>query len=110
MSKMRIYELARELGVDNKVVIDKATELGMSERTLVRRLSELDVPFATIVDRLRQDLAWRYLAEDELSLTQIAFLLGYASPSAFSVAYRRWTGRSPRKGRADFTGKSLRSS
>ncbi|MGE3872156.1 MAG: AraC family transcriptional regulator [Parvibaculaceae bacterium] len=87
-----------------------ATELGMSERTLVRRLSELDVPFATIVDRLRQDLAWRYLAEDELSLTQIAFLLGYASPSAFSVAYRRWTGRSPRKGRADFTGKSLRSS
>lgn len=30
MSKMRIYELARELGVDNKVVIDKATELGMS--------------------------------------------------------------------------------
>ena len=78
-----------------------ATELGMSERTLVRRLAELDMPFTTIVERLRQDLASRYLAEDELSFTQIAFLLGYSNPSAFSVAYKRWTGKSPRKGRAE---------
>ncbi len=78
-----------------------ATELGLSERTLVRRLAELDIPFTTIVERLRQDLAARYLAEDELNFTQIAFLLGYSNPSAFSVAYKRWTGRSPRKGRAE---------
>lgn len=78
-----------------------ATELGMSERTLVRRLTELGMPFATLVDRLRQELASRYLAEDELSFTQIAFLLGYSNQSAFSVAYKRWTGRSPRKGRAE---------
>ncbi|WP_162918654.1 AraC family transcriptional regulator [Taklimakanibacter deserti] len=78
-----------------------ATELGMSERTLVRRLAEINMPFTTIVERLRQDLASRYLAEEELSFTQIAFLLGYSNPSAFSVAYKRWTGRSPRKGRAE---------
>lgn len=78
-----------------------AAELGMSERTLVRRLAELDTPFATIVERLRQDLASRYLAEDELSFTQIAFLLGYSNQSAFSVAYKRWTGRSPRTDRAE---------
>lgn len=78
-----------------------ATELGMSERTLVRRLTELKMPFAGIVERLRQDLASRYLAEDELSFAQIAFLLGYSSQSAFSVAYKRWTGRSPRKVRAE---------
>ena len=78
-----------------------ATELGMSERTLVRRLAELSMTFATIVERLRQDLASRYLAEDELTFTQIAFLLGYSNQSAFSVAYKRWTGKSPREGRAN---------
>ena len=73
-----------------------------------RRLTEL-LPrgqariktFATIVERLRQDLASRYLAEDELTFTQIAFLLGYSNQSAFSVAYKRWTGKSPREGRAN---------
>jgi AraC-like DNA-binding protein len=78
-----------------------AAELGMSERTLVRRLTALNRPFATIVDRLRRDLASRYLAEDELSFTQIAFLLGYSNQSAFSVAYKRWTGRSPSRDRTD---------
>lgn len=78
-----------------------AIELRMSERTLVRRLTELGMPFATLVDSLRRDLASRYLAEDELSFAQIAFLLGYSNQSAFSVAYKRWTGRSPRKGRAE---------
>ena len=46
-------------------------------------------------------LASRYLGEEELSFTEIAFLLGYSNPSAFSVAYKRWTGRSPRTSRAD---------
>jgi AraC-like DNA-binding protein len=78
-----------------------ATELGMSERTLVRRLAELDLTFASILARLRQDLVSRYLAEDELTFTQIAFLLGYSNQSAFSVAYKRWTGKSPREGRAN---------
>lgn len=78
-----------------------ATEFAMSERTLMRRLAELNMTFAGMVERLRQDLASRYLAEDKLTFTQIAFLLGYSNQSAFSVAYKRWTGRSPREGRAN---------
>jgi AraC-like DNA-binding protein len=74
-----------------------ATELGMSERTLMRRLAAFDTSFAEILERLRNDLAMRYLAQDELSFTHIAFLLGYANQSAFSVACRRWTGSSPRE-------------
>ncbi len=77
-----------------------ATELGMSERTLVRRLGELGTSFAEILDSLRKDLAFRYLAQDSLSFTHIAFLLGYANQSAFSVAFRRWTGKSPRQMRS----------
>jgi len=77
-----------------------ATELGMSERTLMRRLGELDTSFASILEGLRKDLAAKYLAQDNLSFTHIAFLLGYANPSAFSVACKRWTGKSPREVRA----------
>jgi AraC-like DNA-binding protein len=78
-----------------------ATELGMSERTLMRRLSEHHTSFAAVVDRLRQGLAKRYLAQPKLSFTHIAFLLGYATPSAFSAACKRWTGKSPRDVRSN---------
>jgi AraC-like DNA-binding protein len=74
-----------------------AAELGMSERTLVRRLAELGTSFADIVDRLRHDLARKYLGQRDLSLTHIAFLLGYSNQSAFSSACRRWTGKAPRE-------------
>jgi AraC-like DNA-binding protein len=77
-----------------------AAELGMSERTLVRRLAELGTSFADIVDRLRHDLARKYLSQADLSLTHIAFLLGYSNQSAFSSACRRWTGKAPRDLRA----------
>jgi AraC-like DNA-binding protein len=72
----------------------------MSERTLVRRLAEHDTSFAQMVERLRHDLALKYLSDQDLSLTQIAFLLGYSNQSAFSTACRRWTGRPPRELRA----------
>ena len=77
-----------------------AAELGMSERTLVRRLGELDTSFADIVDHLRRDLARKYLHQQDLRLSHVAFLLGYSHQSAFSSACRRWTGRAPRELRA----------
>ncbi len=70
---------------------------GAACRTLARRLSDLDTSFADIVDRLRHELALRYLNEPNLSLTQVSFLLGYAGPSAFTHACRRWTGKTPRE-------------
>jgi AraC-like DNA-binding protein len=72
-----------------------AHELGMSVRTLARRLSNLGVSFAQVLDELRHDLALRYLQDPNLSLSQIAFLLGYSELSAFSHAFRRWTQTTP---------------
>jgi AraC-like DNA-binding protein len=74
-----------------------AEALGMGERTLARRLSEDGAPFRRIVDELRRDMAQGYLADPELSLAQVAYLLGYSEQSAFTNAFRRWTGRSPRR-------------
>ena len=67
----------------------------MSVRTLARQLGDLGVSFAQILDELRHDLAVRYLQDPNVSLSQIAFLLGYSELSAFSHAFRRWTGTTP---------------
>ena len=77
-----------------------ASELGMTERTMHRRLADEGTSFTQIHERLRRDLAEKYIAEHKLSLQQVAFVLGYADQSAFSVAFKRWTGRSPKEVRA----------
>ena len=83
--------------VNAKIV---ARELGMSERTIARRLSEHGLSFGQIVDDVRRQLAERYLREPDLRPSQIAYLLGYSEPSAFTRAFRRWTGLSPTQYRA----------
>jgi AraC-like DNA-binding protein len=67
-----------------------------SERTLMRRLAEEGVTFNEILQQLKASLAIRYLEEDGMSISRIAWLLGYQDASSFSHACRRWTGKSPR--------------
>lgn len=72
-----------------------AAELGMSTRTFLRRLKESGTSFQELVDGLRADLAESYLSDPHLSTKEIAFLLGYSSPSAFSHGFRRLSGQTP---------------
>lgn len=78
-----------------------AEALGISERTLARRLATAGTSFGQVLDEIRRDMAVRYLEDPSISLAQIAFLLGYSDQSAFSNAFRRWTGRSPSRFRAE---------
>lgn len=71
-----------------------ARQLGLSERTFARRLAAEGLSFGEILDQLRRDLALRYLQEKRPA-SQIAWLIGFNQPSAFSHACRRWTGKSP---------------
>lgn len=73
---------------------DIAASLGMSPRTFARRLSEDGTSYREVVDDLRCDLAKTFL-KDGMSLSEIAFSLGYKDQSAFSVAFKRWTGVAP---------------
>jgi AraC-like DNA-binding protein len=52
-----------------------------------------------MLQELRADLATRDLADKDLSITQIAWLLGYQEVSAFTNAFKRWTGMTPRAAR-----------
>jgi AraC-like DNA-binding protein len=80
--KARVGEIARKLGV--------------SQRTLARRLSSEGLTFANVLQRLKSDLAKRHLADETLSISEIAWLLGYQDVSAFTHAFKRWTGIAPR--------------
>jgi AraC-like DNA-binding protein len=72
-----------------------ARDLHMSRRSLQRRLAEAEATYQSLVDETRRDMALRYLADPDKSATDIAFLLGYSQQSAFTRAFRRWTGNSP---------------
>jgi AraC-like DNA-binding protein len=76
-----------------------ARRLGMSSRSFTRHLAEEGTTFGEILERLRRRLASRYLADGRMSLQQIAWVLGYSEPGAFTHAYKRWTGTTPRQAR-----------
>jgi len=77
-----------------------AARLGLSPRTLARRLAMEGVTFSQVLEGLRGDLARQYLSDRHLSVSRIAWLLGYQEVSAFSHAFKRWSGKTPREARA----------
>ncbi|MTV39631.1 helix-turn-helix domain-containing protein [Duganella radicis] len=72
-----------------------ADALKLSPRTLQRKLSEAGATFQQVLDQARFALAKDYLRRSELSLIDIAFLLGYQEQSAFNHAFKEWAGVNP---------------
>jgi AraC-like DNA-binding protein len=74
---------------------DVARHFNMSSKTLERRLSERGASYRGLVDGIRRDLAKHYLADTEVRLQQITYLLGYSEPAPLVRAFKRWTGSTP---------------
>ena len=72
-------------------------ELGISARTLRRQLKHDATSLRAVIDELRRERADELLAANA-PVKEIAFVLGFSEPSAFSRAYKRWTGRAPKLG------------
>lgn len=72
-----------------------AAEMGMSQRTLIRHLQQSDTSFQSLLDGLRLELAGAYLQEKRINLSEVAFLLGYSSVSAFGHSFKRLAGKTP---------------
>ena len=77
-----------------------AKALGLSQRTLARHLTQEGTTFSGLLNGIRRDLAARYLEDETLSISEIAWLLGYQDIGAFSHAYKQWTGTTPREAAA----------
>ena len=72
-----------------------ATKIGLSRISLYRRLTAEGTTFEQILDDLRHKLALHYLNGDRISVNEVAYLVGFGDPAAFSRAFKRWTGKSP---------------
>jgi AraC-like DNA-binding protein len=79
-----------------------AGRLKMSVRSLNRLLAAEDTSYQELLDGLRRDLAERHLAGDQMSISEVGFLLGFSELSSFHRAFKRWTGRTPAQFRQEF--------
>ncbi|WP_373635038.1 AraC family transcriptional regulator [Yoonia sp. SS1-5] len=92
----RIRDLiARSLSEGQPKMDDIARRLGMSSRSLHRRLSDDGVSFQTLAETTRKELAIGMLGDARFSLSEVAFLTGFAEQSSFNRAFKRWLGVTP---------------
>lgn len=89
------HELRRLLPQERSGIDDLALALGLSERTLQRRLAEEGTSFRDLLDEVRRDLALAALRQPGATVTDVAFCIGFSDLTAFSRAFRRWTGENP---------------
>ena len=72
-----------------------ASELNLSERSMQRRLKEHKTTFRSLLDGVREMVAKQYIENPRNRMSDIAFLIGFSEQSAFSRAFKKWTGKSP---------------
>ena len=72
-----------------------AVSLHMSRQTLYRKLKKAGLSFQSLVEEARHAQAVNLLQQSDVSVSEVAFLLGFSELSAFSRAFKRWTGHSP---------------
>jgi AraC-like DNA-binding protein len=93
----QLHERLRELFLANPSLLpdlkQAARALGMSERSLCRKLSSEGLTYQALKDQFRLDLARQLLISGNVAQKEVAYLLGFATPSAFSRAFKSWTGK-----------------
>ncbi|MBF1800480.1 AraC family transcriptional regulator [Alloalcanivorax profundimaris] len=70
-------------------------KLDMTPQTLRRRLKEGNTSYQEIKDSIRKDASVYYLSKPELSIDEIALLMGFSEASSFHRAFKKWTNQTP---------------
>ncbi len=90
-------EVKLQLGERLPTVADISQLFGVSATAFQKQLRTHGLSFGDILKAARHELALHYIADPDLALTEIAYCLGYSELSAFSRAFRNWTGMSPQR-------------
>jgi AraC-like DNA-binding protein len=97
----QVRSVLRSALLTGHVKVDQVAALfSMHSRTLNRRLSAFGTSFQKLLDEGRFEIARQMLEDSAIPVTQIAASLDYADPSAFTRAFRRWSGTTPALWRA----------
>jgi AraC-like DNA-binding protein len=88
--------LLENLDNENLSIKQVAKEMSVSVRTLQNRLKDEGVVFSDLLTDIRRQLAQKYLQEN-YSVEEITYLLGFSEPSVFRKAFKRWSGITPRQ-------------
>ena len=92
-----VRELLMQLLPSGDATQDRvASRMNRSCSSLQRDLRSEGTSFSDVREDTRQSLAKGYIRNGEISLQEVAFLLGFSDQSNFSRAFRRWTGKSPK--------------
>lgn len=96
-----LYELSRILRESLRYgeidLNSSARKLGMSRRSLQRKLKTQGVSYRKLLKQIRYELAMNLLTQENTSIEETAFLLGYSEKSSFYRAFKEWTGKTPHK-------------
>ena len=90
-----VEEIAKLLSGGVPHLSDIAASLAMGPRTLQRRLSDRGRTYQALVDEARRQLAQQLVSGSRYTLSEIAFLTGFSEQSAFTRAFKRWSGQTP---------------
>lgn len=90
-------EVKMHLGEKIPTVTDISKLFGVTEPAFQKQLRTRGLTFGDILKAARHELALHYIEDLDLPLTEIAYSLGYSELSAFSRAFRNWTGMSPQR-------------
>ncbi|MGH2341014.1 AraC family transcriptional regulator [Segnochrobactraceae bacterium EtOH-i3] len=93
----KVRRLMRACLITRACSIDEISALlQINRRTLSRRLEETGTSFRTISSEIHYEIARQLIENTALSMTQIALVLRFSEASAFTRAFRHWSGMSPR--------------
>lgn len=98
---LRLRDAMRSADLETFDLTKAAQQLGLGTATLRRRLAERGTAFSQIVDDVKRDLACEALRQSRYDIKQLSARLGFSEPRAFHRAFRRWTGTTPARFRAN---------
>ncbi|WP_229721812.1 AraC family transcriptional regulator [Marinobacterium nitratireducens] len=96
--ELQVTQLIRELMPTGEATASTVAKLlGMNIRVLQRELQAMDTSFRSLLETVRYELAREWMTNSATPLTDLALQLGYSELSAFSRAFKRWSGSSPQQ-------------
>ncbi|PKM22216.1 MAG: AraC family transcriptional regulator [Gammaproteobacteria bacterium HGW-Gammaproteobacteria-14] len=96
--------ISRDYGNNFPDFSEICEKLNMTPQTLRRRLKEGNTSYQEIKDTIRKDASVYYLSKPELSIDEIALLMGFSEASSFHRAFKKWTGKTPSVYRREYFG------